>query len=123
MKMTVFPFIFIGILLNTSAQLLLKTGMNRVGHFDFSLSKLIDIGFQVAINPYILTGLCSYVISVVVWLMVLSRVDVSFAYPLISLGYILNAITAYYFLGENLSLERMVGILVILLGVYLVARS
>jgi drug/metabolite transporter (DMT)-like permease len=123
MKVSMFPLIFFGVILNTTAQLMLKMGMERIGQFDFTLSKLLQVGLQVAYNPFILAGLFSYVFSVAVWLLVLSRVDVSFAYPMVSLGYILNAVTAYYLLGENLSVMRLSGIFIILLGVYLVARS
>jgi multidrug transporter EmrE-like cation transporter len=123
MKSAVFPLILLGVILNTGAQLLLKAGMNRIGHFEFALSKLFSISLQVAMNPYILMGLLGYVVSVVIWLLVLSRVDVSFAYPMISLGYVLNAVTAYYLFEESLSITRILGIVVILCGVYLVARS
>jgi multidrug transporter EmrE-like cation transporter len=64
-----------------------------------------------------------YVLSVVVWLLVLSRVQVSYAYPMLSVGYVVNALAAFYFFGEDLSLLRMTGIFIIMSGVYLVARS
>ena len=70
-----------------------------------------------------LLGILAYVMSVVVWLLVLSRVEVSFAYPLLSVGYIVNAIAGYYLFQENLSLTRITGILIIVAGVYLVTRS
>ncbi len=121
--MTYLPLILLGVLLNAGAQLLLKQGMRRIDHFDFVLSNAAFVGGQVATNPYVLAGLFAYVVSVVVWLLVLSRVDVSFAYPMLSVGYIVNAIAAYYLFGENLSVMRISGILVIVAGVYLVARS
>lgn len=123
MNIAIFPIILLGVFLNAGAQFLLKTGMNRIGYFDFSWANLLPIGFQVAINPYIIMGLACYLISVVVWLIALSRVDVSIAYPMISIGYVVNALAAYYFLGEHVSFMRMSGILVILIGVYLVAKS
>jgi drug/metabolite transporter (DMT)-like permease len=115
--------LMMGILLNAAAQLLLKSGMDKIGAFAFSWNNVIPIAWQVAINPYIITGLCCYVMSVVVWLLALSRLEVSIAYPLLSLGYIVNAIAAYYLLHENLSMTRITGIVVILIGVYLVAKS
>ncbi len=123
MKSSVMPLILFGVVLNTGAQLLLKAGVNRMGQFDFVWAKIVPLGLQIATNPYILIGLFSYVISVGTWLLVLSRVDVSYAYPMISLGYVLNAVTAYYLFDETLSISRMMGIFVILCGVYLVARS
>ncbi len=121
--MTYLPLILLGVLLNAGAQLLLKEGMRRINHFEFVWANLAPVGMQVAANPFVLAGLFSYVISVVVWLLVLSRVDVSFAYPMLSVGYIVNAIAAYYLFGEDLSLTRVSGILVITAGVYLISRS
>jgi multidrug transporter EmrE-like cation transporter len=123
MNSIVFCLLLLGVMLNAGAQLLLKVGMTRIGHFDFSWSNALPIGMQVAVNPYVLVGLVFYVVSVVVWLLVLSRIDVSVAYPMLSLGYVVNALIAYYWLGEDLSMLRISGILIILLGVFLVARN
>ncbi len=123
MSTIVVGLILLGVLLNAGAQILLKSGMDHIGHFSFTWSNFWPITWQIALSPWIWVGIASYVISVVVWLLVLSRVDVSIAYPMISLGYIISAIAAYYFLGESLSLMRITGILVILFGVFLVARS
>lgn len=110
-------------LLHAGAQLLLKEGMRRIGHFDFVWANVLPIGLQVAGNPFILGGLGSCVVSVIVWLLVLSRVEVSFAYPLLSVGYIVSAVAGYYLFQENLSMTRITGILIICAVVYLVTRS
>ena len=123
MKIIVLPLILFSVFLNAAAQLLLKAGMERIGYFNFSWGNLIPIGFKVALNPEIVTGLFCYVFSVIVWLLVLSRVDVSFAYPMISIGYIITAIAGYYLFDEHLTLTRIVGILIIIVGVYLITRS
>jgi multidrug transporter EmrE-like cation transporter len=122
MNISVISLILFGVLLNASAQLLLKAGMERIGQFAFSWSNALPIGMQVAANPYVLIGLACYVISVMVWLLVLSRIDVSVAYPMVSLGYVVNALIAYYWLGEELSFLRILGIVIILFGVFLVAK-
>ncbi len=118
-----FLLILLGVLLNAAAQLLLKAGMTRIGHFDFNLASVIPIGLKVMVNPPIIAGLSAYVLSVVVWLLVLSRVQVSYAYPMLSIGYIVNAIAAYFLFGESLSVIRVTGIFIIIAGVYLVAQS
>lgn len=123
MKIGLLPLILFAVVLNSAAQLFLKAGMNRVGQVEFAFSKLMSLGTQIMVNPYVLLGFLTYVISVLVWLLVLSRVEVSVAYPMISLGYVLNALTAYYLFGEALSASRLLGIIVILCGVYLVAKS
>jgi len=63
------------------------------------------------------------VVSVGVWIVGLSRVDVSIAYPMLSLGYVVNAFAAWYLFGEVLSVQRLVGIGIILVGVFVLARS
>ncbi|MFN8988267.1 MAG: SMR family transporter, partial [Burkholderiales bacterium] len=76
-----------------------------------------------ALQPHILLGLGCYGVSVIVWIMALSRVPVSVAYPLLSIGYIVNAFAAWHLFGESLSAQKLVGIAVICVGVWLVAKS
>jgi len=121
--MTYLPLILLGVLLNAAAQLFLKEGMRRIGHFEFVWANILPIGLQVGGNMFVLAGLLCYVVSVGVWLLVLSRVEVSFAYPLLSVGYIVNAVGGYYLFQENLSMPRVTGILIICVGVYFVTRS
>jgi multidrug transporter EmrE-like cation transporter len=121
--MNYLPLILLGVLLNAAAQLFLKEGMRRIGYFDFTWTNTIPIALQAAGNVFILGGLLCYVISVAVWLLVLSRVEVSYAYPLLSVGYIVNAVAGYYLFQENLSLTRITGILIIIVGVYFVTKS
>lgn len=123
MKLSVFLLLMLGVLLNASAQLLLKMGMTRIGEFEFQLSNVVPIGLQIASNIPIMLGIAAYVISVFVWMLVLSRVDVSMAYPMVSLGYVVNAIAAFYLFAEPLSALRVGGIFIILMGVFMVARS
>ena len=118
-----FSLLMIGVLLNAAAQLLLKAGTNSVGVFEFNRANIAPIGWKLATEPHILGGLICYVISVVVWIMALSRVEVSIAYPLLSIGYVVNAIAAWYLFGEAVSVPRLVGIGIIIVGVYIVTRS
>jgi len=123
--MTSLSFILIltGVLLNAAAQLLLKAGTNAVGHFDFHVENAIPVGWRLATEPHIMSGMLCYAVSLVVWIMALSRVPVSIAYPMLSIGYVVNAAVAHYWLGEDVSFVRMLGIGVIVVGVYIVARS
>ncbi|MFZ3323421.1 MAG: SMR family transporter [Usitatibacter sp.] len=118
-----FSFLMAGVLLNAIAQLLLKAGTNRVGEFAFALENVVPIGTKLALNPFILGGLGCYVVSVAVWILGLSRIPVSVAYPMLSVGYIVNAVLAYLLFGESLTAQKMVGIGFIIVGVFLVARS
>lgn len=123
MNAATFGFIFTGICLNAVAQLLLKAGTNAVGEIHLSAENWFSTGLQLATQWPILGGLSCYVLSVVVWIIGLSRIPVTIAYPLLSLGYIVNAIGAWYFLGEVVTLQRMVAIGVIIAGVFLLIKS
>jgi len=115
--------IFTGVLLNAAAQLLLKAGTNAVGRFEFSAQNIVPIGVKLAFEPHIAGGVACYVVSLVVWIMGLSRAEVSIAYPMLSIGYVLNAVAAWYLFGESLTAQKLVGIAFIVAGVFLVARS
>ena len=123
MNLISFMLVLAGVLLNAAAQLLLKAGTNGIGAFAFTADNLVPVGIKVASNPFIVSGLGCYAVSVVVWIMALSRVEVSLAYPMLSIGYVVNAVAAWYLFGEALSAQRMIGIGTIIVGVFLVARS
>jgi drug/metabolite transporter (DMT)-like permease len=123
MNPTTFAYLFAGILLNAAAQLLLKAGTNKLGLISLVPETLFATLGQLLTNLPIMSGLCLYGISVLTWIAGLSRVDVSIAYPLLSLGYVVNAFAAYFLFGEMITWQRALGIGIILIGVYILARS
>lgn len=123
MSLISFALIITGVVLNAVAQLLLKAGTNAVGHFEFQTNNIVPIGMQLAFQPYILGGMVCYAVSLVVWIMALSRVPVSIAYPMLSIGYVINALVAWHWLGEAISAQKMLGISFIILGVVLITKS
>lgn len=123
MNATTFLFLLGGVLLNAVAQLLLKAGVRPLGPIDVDAATIVSTIGRVLTQGPILLGLSCYVLSVGVWLVALSRVDVSQAYPMLSLGYVVNALAAYWLFGEALGPLRCAGIAVILVGVFIVARS
>jgi multidrug transporter EmrE-like cation transporter len=118
-----FGLVSVAVLLGVAAQLLLKAGTNAVGRFAFSLDNALPVGLQLALEPRILAGTGCYALSLVLWVMALSRTEVSVMYPMVSIGFALNALLAWWLLGEALSVQRVAGIAVIMVGVVLVARS
>jgi multidrug transporter EmrE-like cation transporter len=121
MSLLSFGLVLVGVLLNAGAQLLIKAGTTALGTLvsaDGPIATVLRIAFQ----PYILGGLLCYVISVGIWIVVLSRVPVSVAYPMLSIGYVVNAFLAYFLFGESLTVLKLVGIGVIIIGVIMVAR-
>lgn len=118
----VLAMIFACVLIGTAGQLLLKWGMNTIGAFTFTAQNIFPVGLSLLTNPGILLGTTCYAVSLIVWLMVLSRSEVSYAYPLLSLGYVITAIAAYFLFGESLSFLRLGGIVFIILGVCLITK-
>jgi multidrug transporter EmrE-like cation transporter len=123
MTPSTFLLILVGVLLNAGAQLLLKAGVNPLGAIGLEPATLLPNLGRVLGQWPIVAGLCCYVVSVVVWIVALSRVDVSLAYPMLSLGYVVNAIAAWWLFGEMLGPMRWFGIVLILGGVFVVSRS
>lgn len=117
------PLIFTGVFLNAIAQLSLKQGMRQIGHFEFTPAILWNMAWQIGTNYFVVFGLVCYLVSVAFWLLALSRVDVGFAYPMLSIGYIVTAIAAYYLFGEDLTPVRVAGIAVIMVGVFMISRT
>ena len=114
---TMLLLVFISVFLAAIGQIAMKKGMDGVDiNYFFELTKILT-------RNYVWLGLSLYGISTVFWLVALARFDLSYMYPLISLGYILTAGFAYVFLHENISLLRWCGILLVIGGVILIIRS
>jgi multidrug transporter EmrE-like cation transporter len=122
MNLVSFSLVLAGVLLNAAAQLLLKAGTNHIGVFAFTPDNILPIGLRLAGEPFVLGGMMCYAISLVVWIMALSRAPVSIAYPMLSIGYVQRGCRLVPF-GEAVTAQRMVGIATIIVGVFLVARS
>jgi len=118
-----FFVVLVGVLLNAAAQLLLKAGVQPLGAIGAGPGTLLRGLARAMVQGPVIAGLACYVLSVALWLVALSRVDVSLAYPMLSLGYVVNAIAAWALFGEAVGVVRFGGIGLILLGVLVVSRS
>jgi len=123
MNLSSFTLILTGVLLNAVAQLALKASVRDMGEIGLALSGSGGVALRLLAEPWLWVGLFCYGISVIVWILALSRVDVSIAYPMLSIGYVVNAVAAWAWFGEALSLARVGGIGIIILGVFVLARS
>lgn len=118
------PLILFAVGVAVVGQVALKSGMQQVGRIDGeSVAQPLVLAARVATNPLVLAGLGLYVLGAVAWLTVLSRVPLSFAYPMLALSYALTPLVAWLVLREPIPSIRWVGIAVIVLGVSIVARS
>ena len=124
MKWSLLALIFFSVSLSAVAQIVLKTGMSSpsVTHA-MKLGTPLDMAMEIALNPWVVGGLGMYFFGALVWLFVLAKVDVSFAYPFVGLGFILTMIMGKFVMGDDITLSRMAGTLFVAAGVVLIARS
>lgn len=102
---------------------MLKTGMTRMGVQTISAGTLVPMLLGLALSPWILAGVGIYVAGTFTWLIVLSRIDLSLAYPTTSLSYILIVASSWLILGESVNRIKIAGVLVIITGVALISQS
>jgi drug/metabolite transporter (DMT)-like permease len=116
--------LLISLVFASIAQLLFKIGMDKMGELSFTpISAAILTVLRIVTAPDIIFGIFFMLLSGLFWFIVLSRAELSFAYPMISLSYIMVALLSYFYLGEQISLVRWVAIIIIILGVAILARS
>ena len=118
------PLILFSVVCGIGGQLTLKMGMTHVGQIDGgALAQPLAVALRVLTTPMVVFGLGLYVLGAVAWLTVLSRVPLSFAYPILALSYAITPMLAWFLLGESVPSIRWLGVAVICLGVFFVSRS
>ena len=126
-NMVLFAYILLAIAIVGGAfgQIALKKGVDSLqGKFSMTdLLKPWNLPKVLVQSPMIFVGLVFYVMSFMVWLAALTKFDVSFMYPLLSLAYVLVAIFAMAFLKENISVYRWLGIALVTVGSFLLLKS
>ncbi len=111
-------------LFSTTGELFLKRGMNEIGSFDFaSVSTIVPTLIKIFTNPYIWIGFIGFGGGSIFWLSVISRVPLSLAYPMLALSYVIVVVESWIFLGEGLHPLRIVGSLVVGVGVAIIGLS
>ena len=114
--------LFFNVLLTVVGQMLLKKGVLTVGRIN-SFRELISKLTEVIFNPYVMGGISIYGFTTFVWLVILSRVKLSIAYPMLSLGYVLVIPFSWLVFKETIPIVRIIGAILICIGIYLVAQG
>ncbi len=105
-------------------QVSLKIGMNKVGEISSAhLSQPVQTLINMFSNPNVFVGLSLYVCASVIWLVVLSRVDLSFAYPMMGMSYVFILFISKYLLKEDVMPFRWLGAVLICTGVVIISRT
>lgn len=113
--------ILLSVLMNAIAQLVLSYALK--GETMFDAAGPMKSALALAVNPAVIFALFIYGLSVISWMYVLSKADVSLAYPFLGLGFVFVAVISYLFMSEPLSLQKMIGILTVAIGIVILARS
>jgi drug/metabolite transporter (DMT)-like permease len=110
---------------NAAAQIMLKKGMLALGPLaaPAGVSGLVGTAFSVVFSPWVFAGLSMFVVSMASHLIVLSRVELSFAYPFLSLAYVVVAAYAFFIFGEDVGAARVAGIALIMAGTVFISIS
>lgn len=114
--------ILISVFLGAIGQVLVKWGAVNL-QLNFSGVYLLPSILSILKNLPVMCGVLSYGISFLLWIKVLSKVELSYAYPMVSIGYVLIMFFSYFFFKENISMIRILGVVFIIIGVILVSRS
>lgn len=117
------PLILFTVLTNAAAQIMLKRGIMSVGSFSLDGGSVVSALLRAALNPWVILGMFTFVVSMASHLVVLSRVDVSFAYPFLSLAYVVVTIYAFFVFKEDVTALRAIGLALICLGTVLISQS
>ena len=117
------PLILSSVFLNALAQIFIRQGMLKLGSVSFNMEQIWNMALSVFTNMYLLSGMFSYGISIILWMIVLSKVNVSLAYPFLSVGYVVPTVLAYLIFKEPLTVQKIFGIAIICLGVVILTYS
>ncbi len=109
--------------LNALAQIALRNTMLSVGNFPSIMGEWFSFATKILFNLWFIAGMGCYAISIGLWLIVLGKLEVSIAYPLLSIGYVITAVIGYFFMQEDVNLLRIAGLSLIILGICVISRS
>lgn len=123
MNLITFIIALASVSLNALAQIALRKTMLTLEQMPSELSGYFNLALNLLSNIWFMLGMGCYVISIGLWMVVLGKVEVSLAYPLLSVGYILTAVIGYFFMGENVNLIRIIGLTFICVGIIIISRS
>lgn len=113
----------VSVSLNALAQIGLRKTMLSVGPLPAFSSDAVRFLGSIGLSPWFLGGMTCYALSIGLWLLVLAKAEVSLAYPLLSIGYLITAAVGYFYLGESVGYLRLIGIALICAGIVFVSQS
>lgn len=123
MKPAVFGLAVFSVTLTAFAQIALRKTMLTIGTIPSSIAAVPGFLLSLIMNMWFIGGMLCYVVSIGAWMTVLRTSEVSLAYPLSSIGFLITALIGYFFMHEHVNATRLVGIAIIGAGIVIISRS
>src|SRR5688572_30417636 len=120
MCMQNYIFLFSAILANVIGQIFMKAGANQLG--GIHINGIFDV-IKFLFTPYVFMGIATYGVGTIFWIFALSKFDLSFAYPFLSIGYILILIVSYFIFKEDITAYKVCGVVIIIIGLILISQK
>jgi len=120
---TAILYILISVFFSVAGQLLLKVGMNKLGSVTLNMNLFFPILWRMLTNPAVFFGLALYFVGTIFWLAALSRAELSYAYPFASLSYVIMLVASWMMFDEKITLARIIGTVLICIGVLVIYRN
>jgi multidrug transporter EmrE-like cation transporter len=115
-------YIVLTILLTVYGQLILKWRLNILGHFPAGMKEQVKFLFTVLLDPYVISSFAAAFLASLTWIAALTKFNLSYAYPFMSISFILVLFSSYYFFNEPLSVMKIGGVLLIITGLIIASK-
>jgi multidrug transporter EmrE-like cation transporter len=122
-KLIDFIYILFTILLTVYGQLVFKWRMDMKGAFPAGSMNKFQYIFWAYLDPWIISGFLAAFLASVFWAITLTKFELSFAYPFTSLSFVLVLFLSFFLFKESISINKLIGVFLILGGVYIISRN
>jgi len=118
-----FFFVALTIALTVYGQLVFKWQVDLAGEVPTVFGEQIGFVFRLLLNPWVISSFAAAFLGSLTWMGALTQFELSFAYPFMSLAYVVVMVFSYFFFKESLNAPKVIGTLVIILGLFIVTRA
>lgn len=116
-------FIFLTIVFTVYSQLTMRWQVTLAGPLPADTPGKISYIFNVLLNPWVLSGIFATLLAGVSWMLTMTKFEISYAYPFVSLNYILVLLSGFFLFNETLSVAKLLGSALVIIGIIIIAKG
>ena len=116
-------YIFLTIIFTVYSQHIMRWQVSLAGDLPNSLSGKIDFLKALLLNPWIVTSLLSTFLAGISWILAMTRFEISYAFPFVSLNYVLILVASVIVFNESFTVTKLVGSIIIVIGIVVIAKG